>query len=132
MGAINPDGHEMTSKIRLELARTREDPEGDPRHGYDLVAPLDTDGHLDTEAWRRQRAACTVRRFAPGAEDEIGRLVHTRGSRWAFSYRPGDDDDETVYRLADHRFRVGDYVSITEHDGVIRPFRVVSVQPAPG
>ncbi len=121
----------MTSKIRLELARTREHPEGDPRHGYELVAPLDADGHLDMDAWRQQRASCIVHRFAPGAEDEAGRLVHTRGARWAFSYRPGDEDDEAVFRLTDHRFRIGDYVSITEHDGVTRPFRVVSVRPVP-
>jgi hypothetical protein len=121
----------MTSKIRLELARTKDRPEGDTRHGYELVAPLDPEGHLDVDAWRHQRAACSVHRFAPGAEDEFGRLVHTRGQRWAFSYRPGDDDDEAVFRLADHRFRVGDYVSITEHDGVTRPFRVVSVRPLP-
>lgn len=121
----------MTSRIRLELARTKDHPDGDSRHGYELVAPLDAEGHLDVEAWRHSRAACTVHRFAPGTDDETGRLVHTRGARWAFSYRPGDDDDEPVYRLADHRFRVGDYVSITEHDGVTRPFRVVSIRPAP-
>lgn len=120
----------MPSKIRLELARTKDHPEGDPAHGYDLVAPLDATGHLDVEAWRKQREACTVRRFAPGIADERGHLIHGRGARWAFSYRPGDDDDESVFRLADHRFRIGDYVSITEHDGVTRPFRVVSVRPA--
>ena len=114
-------------KIRLELARTREAPEGDPRHGYELVAPLDSHGYLDATAWRLHRSACTVRRFAPGQDEENGTLVHTRHRTWAFSYEPGEDDDEPIFRLAEHRFREGDYVSVTEHDGATRPFRVVSV-----
>ncbi len=35
--------------IRLELARSREFPSGSPRHGYDLVAPLDAKGHIDPD-----------------------------------------------------------------------------------
>jgi hypothetical protein len=27
-------------------------------------------------------------------------------------------------------FKVGEYVTVTEHDGVARPFRVVQVAPA--
>ena len=34
-------------KIRLELARDREHPEGSARHGYEFVGPLDEKGHLD-------------------------------------------------------------------------------------
>ena len=34
-------------KIRLELARDREHPEGSSRHGYEFVGPLDKEGHLD-------------------------------------------------------------------------------------
>lgn len=116
------------SKIRLELARTRTHPEGDPNHGFDLVAPLDKEGRLDVEAWHRVSSKCTVRRFAPGEDDEHGRLIRTRSRGWAFSYAPGEDDDEPVYRLDDHRFVEGEYVSITEHDGQTLPFRVVSVR----
>ncbi len=115
--------------IRLELARTRAYPEGDPEHGYELVAPLDRAGRLDAEAWRSTKADCTVRRFARNQLDEHGHLIHTRHRTWAFSYRAGEEDDEPVYRLTDHRFREGDYVSVTEHDGEARPFRVVSVRP---
>lgn len=122
----------MLKKIRLELARTPEFPEGSARHGYEIVAPLDGNGHVDVESWRDDKKACTVRRFWADEDDEVGRLVHTRHRTWAFSYAPGEDDDEPIYRLQDHVFRVGEYVSITEHDGVTRPFRVVDIRAAGG
>jgi hypothetical protein len=116
-------------RITLTLARTPDFPDGDPRHGYELVAPLDSKGHLDAEAWRKARSACLVRRFAPGADDESGELIRTRGGKWVFSYAPGEEDDEPVFRLSEHRFVQGEYVSVTEHDGTTRPFRVTSVLP---
>ena len=70
---------------------------------------------------------CSVRRFVPDDADEHGLLIRSRGDHWALSYAPGEDDDEPIYRLGDHRFAVGEYVSIT--DGVIRPFKVVSIDP---
>ncbi|HLF59516.1 MAG TPA: hypothetical protein VI732_07795 [Alphaproteobacteria bacterium] len=114
-------------KIRLELARTPEFPEGSRQRGYDFVAPLDAEGRLDVEEWRHHRNRCKVRRFWEGEDDETGLLIHTRHNTWAFSYAPGEDDDEPVFRFDTHVFREGEYVSITEHDGVTRPFKVVSV-----
>jgi hypothetical protein len=116
-------------RIRLELARTPQFPDGSARHGYEFTAPLDLGGKLDALSWRRARNACAVRRFWPGSDDEHGRLLHRRDGKWVFSYRPGDDDDEPIFRFDSHSFRVGDYVSITEHDGVTRPFKVVTVKP---
>jgi hypothetical protein len=116
-------------KIRLELARTKEDPDGNPSHGYELIAPIDAEGRLDAAAWTSNRQLCSVRRFTPNADDEHGLLVHTSRKAWAFSYEPGEDDDEPLYRLEQHRFRMGEYVSVREHDGVTRPFKVVSVTP---
>jgi hypothetical protein len=120
----------MTLKtIRLELARSKEFPEGSSDHGYLLRAPLLTDGHLDAAAWKTQRDLCSVRRFWGGDEEERGQLIHTAGRRWAFSYVPGDDaDDEPIFRLDSHVFRPGEYLSITEHDGVERTFRVAHVE----
>ena len=43
----------MLSRIRLELARTKDTPEGDPAHGYEFIAPLGADGHIDAEAWKK-------------------------------------------------------------------------------
>lgn len=119
---------DVMKTIRLELARSKEFPEGSASHGYVLQAPLTGDGHLDVEAWRRERELCTVRRFWGDQEDERGLLVHAAGRRWAFSYVPGDDaDDEPIFRLDSHVFRPGEYLSITEHDGIERTFKVASV-----
>ena len=52
-------------KIRLELARDRDFPEGNNRHGYEFAAPLDTDWRLDPEAWNAHRVECCARCF-PG------------------------------------------------------------------
>lgn len=116
-------------RIRLELARTPQFPNGSSRHGYEFTAPLDAKGHLDPAGWAKDKAACTVRRFWEKADDEAGTLIHRRDGNWAFSYRPGDEDDEPIFRFDTHRFLVGEYVSVTEHDGVQRPFKVVDIHP---
>jgi hypothetical protein len=121
-------------QIRLELARNAEHPEGSARHGYAFVAPLTDDGRLDPDGWRESRADCTVRRFWAGEDDRDGHLVHHRGHHWAFHYAGhdagmGEDDEEPIFRFDRHRFVAGEYVSITEHDGVQRTFRVAEVVP---
>ena len=73
-------------KIRLELARDREHPEGSARHGYEFVGPLDDEGHLDPAAWKKHRERCRVRRFWLNEADEIGHLVRKPGGQWAFHY----------------------------------------------
>ncbi len=118
-------------KIRLELARGKEYPEGSATHGYEFVAPLDASGHFDAAEWKKTRDKCVVRRFWGTDADEKGHLVHQRGRHWAFDYQPGtESDDEPIFRFDRHVFKHGEYVSITEHDGVQRTFRIASVQPA--
>ena len=120
----------MTLKIiRLELARTPEFPTGSQAHGYEFIAPLDATGALDMEEWKKHRKACTVWHFW-GDEEEHGHLIHSRRG-WAFSYEPGEDDDEAIFRFASHVFRDGEYLSITEHDGESRPFKVAWVRQPP-
>jgi hypothetical protein len=114
-------------KIRLELARTSEYPEGSTECGYEFTAPLDAKGRLDSKRWTQDKDNCTVRRFWKGSDDEHGRLTHRRGGSWTFSYTA--DDDEPIFRLDAHKFVPGEYISITEHDGTARPFRVVEVRP---
>ena len=55
-------------------------------------------------------------------------LLHLGRDRWVFSYAPGTDDDEPAFKFDKHSFKPGEYVSITEHDGVTRPFKIVSVK----
>jgi hypothetical protein len=115
-------------RIRLELARDHEFPNGSRDRGYDFVAPLTEDGHLDAERWRKVREQCRVRRFWTGTATENGHLVHRRGGSWAFDYNPGSSaDDEAGFKFSTHRFVPGEYVSITEHDGQQRTFRIASV-----
>jgi hypothetical protein len=116
-------------RIHLEVARSREFPEGSHTQGYDFVAPLNEAGHLQADIWRHERQQCRVRRFWGDTPDEVGLLVHKRGGAWAFDYDPGSsDDDEPGFKFDRHCFVPGEYVSIKEHDGVQRTFRVVSVR----
>ncbi len=118
-------------RIRLELARTPDFPQGSPDHGYEFVAPLTADGHIDAKAWKDDKNRCEVTRFWAGAF-ENGMLRHV-GSGWRFDYNAKDDaDDEPFFKLDRHALSEGAYVSITEHDGVQRPFRVASVMPVAG
>jgi len=118
-------------KIRLELARNAEFPEGSRAHGYEFIAPLTEGGHLDRDAWHHEREACRAHRFWHGQDDEYGQLVPHRGERWAFHYdHMKEQDEEPIFRFDRHWFVPGEYVAVTEHDGVQRTFRVTKVIPA--
>lgn len=118
-------------KIRLNLARTKEFPNGSARHGYEFAAPLAEDGRIDAVAWKTLRAHCRVRRFWGDEEEDIGHLVHRPGGSWAFRYDvAGDEDDEAGYRFGDHAFVPGEYVSIRDDDGELNTFQVVTVTRA--
>ena len=118
----------MLKRIRLDLARSARFPEGSGRRGYEFLAPLRRDGHIDAEAWAKQRAKCTVRRFWEGEDDAHGHLRRV-GTGWAFHYDLDREPtaDEPGYRFASHVFQPGEYVSITEQDGSLGTFKVISV-----
>ena len=119
------------SRIVMRLARNpgTEFAEGDDHRGYTVVAPLLEDGKLDVDAFQKARADCSVRRFAPDEEAVNGRLARL-GQTWFFDYDDADDaDDEPVHRLGDHRFTVGEYVSVADEDGRMLAYRVTEVTP---
>ena len=121
--------HPGLKKIRLNLARTKEYPQGSARHGYEFTAPLDQTGHIDAATWKKERAHCRVRRFWGDEEEEIGHLIHRPGGSWAFHYDiDGGDEDEAGYRFGTHAFNPGEYVSIKDEDGDLHTFQVVTVQ----
>jgi hypothetical protein len=122
------------SIVRLELARDPQHPDGSSQHGYEFIAPLQSDGHIDAEEWRRHRGKCRVQRFWPGEPEEHGHLLHRPGGSWAFHYDvKGDpDEDEPGFKFDSHVFQEGEYVSLREQDGEMRTFRVASVKAALG
>ena len=113
--------------IRLELARTKEFPEGSASRAYLLRLPLDENGLIDEQALHHAPALATVHRHWPNEPDLSGYVIRTpRG--WALSYEPGEDDDEAVFHLETHPLRMGEYITLTEPDGRQLPFRVASLK----
>jgi hypothetical protein len=122
----------VLSRIVMRLARNpgTEFADGDDHRGYSLVAPLASDGHLDGAAYSKVRNACSVRRFAPDEDPSDGKLVHV-GKSWYFDYDNAvDTGEEPVFRLGQHRFAVGEYVSITDEDGRLLTYKVTDVARA--
>ena len=116
-------------RIRLHLAREPGHPEGDRNIGYELVAPLDSDGRLLPELWKKHRKECRVRRFHEGEDDRNGGLARRPGGKWYFDYDPDRrEDDESGHRLSEERFILGEYVSIQDEHQRMHTYRIVSVQ----
>ncbi len=120
-------------RISLQLARTKAFPEGSAGHAYIFHAPLDEAQHIDAEAWKSMRKDCTVERRWNGDPPQHGFLVHrpggVEGATWGFDYDPKtSSDDEAGFRFGDHRFEIGDYVSIRDPEGELHPFKVVDVE----
>ena len=117
-------------RIKLELAREPGHPRGDPDIGYVVLAPLDGEGRLDVETARERKEDCRVVRFHVGREREEGYLRRRPGGSWAFHYDfdDGGEDDDPAYRLGDHRFVRGEYVTIAEDEGA-HTYRVANVEP---
>jgi hypothetical protein len=122
------------NRILLNLARSREFPDGSSRHGYDFIAPLDPLGRSTRSSGRSIETTTGSGDFGEGEDDEIGRLVHKPGGveheRWVFDYNPNEDsDDDAGYRFGAHVFLPGEYVSISAQDGMLHTFRVITVDP---
>ena len=116
--------------IRLELGRTRTSPDGDPRRGYEFIAPLDDDGHLDAAVWRLEETNCWVRSFWPDRPDRKGWFRHV-GRGWRFEYPSQDQSgQEPIFKLDRHVLSPGFCVTLTEDDGAQLPFKIASVFPA--
>lgn len=119
------------SRIVMRLARNpgTEFAGGDDHRGYALTAPLTEDGHLDSAAYAKAKDDCVVRRFAPD-EDAVDGRLNRRGERWFFDYDEDVEmDDEPVHRLGEHRFALGEYVTVTDEDGRPLTYKVMEVTP---
>jgi len=115
--------------IRLERARDQHHPEGDSNIAYIMIAPLDTESHIDTEIYRKHKEACRIIRRRPDREDSLGHLVHGPGGSWRFHYDlTAGAPDEAACHLDGARFEPGEYVSVEETDG-LNVYRVASILP---
>jgi hypothetical protein len=120
------------SRIVMRLARNpgTEFAGGDDHRGYTVTAPLTQDGRLDSGAYEHARSRCQVRRFAPDEDPAIGRLAR-RGGKWFFNFDDTEDlGVEPVHRLGDHRFAVGEYVTVTDEDGRPLTYKITDVEAA--
>jgi hypothetical protein len=120
------------SRIVMRLARNpgTEFAGGDDHRGYTLVAPLDAAGKLDADAFAKTSKSCTVHRFVPD-EDAVDGVLGRRSGQWFFNYGEDDDlADEPVYRLGDHIFAVGEYVTVTDEDARPLTYKVTELTPA--
>ena len=114
-------------RVHMTLARNEEYPNGSPAHGYDIVVPLDASMKLDPDAWKAHAKECVVRRFWQGEPDQ--KLRHI-GRGWAIDYDLSTPEaDEPFFKLDRHEFKSGEYLSVTEQDGEMQTFRIVTVEP---
>lgn len=96
--------------------------------GYVITAPLDSSGRLNLSGLTSRR--WPARRFGDPGDGEIGWLTH-RGAAWFIDYDDATTtDDEAIYRLSEHRFVIGEYLTITSGAGKPLTYRVVSAEPA--
>lgn len=118
-------------RVKLERAREKGKPDPLPGTGYEFVAPLDANGHIDLEGWKNYRTLCFVHRLEKGMVEERGLLVHRAGGQggatWAFDYELGEGDEEAGYRFGSHAFKPGEYVSVRDEDGELHTYRVETV-----
>ncbi len=115
------------SRVVMRLARNpgTEFADGDDHRGYTIIAPLLEDGRIDEKALGRHKAK--VRRFAPDEDAREGRLGR-HGQAYVIEY--GEEEGaEPLYRVGDHRFALGEYVSITDDEGRLLTYKVTEVTP---
>ena len=113
----------MTWKsVRLELAKTREFPNGSASRAYLLRLPLTDDGCIDEAALDALPDQATVRRLWPSEADLSGHLVRD-GRRWAFIARHGQ---QVISAFEPLPLRVGDTIELEER-GRTLPFRVAKL-----
>jgi hypothetical protein len=119
---------EKFRRIQLQLAREADHPEGESGIGYTVLAPLDEDGRLDIDLARRFREHCKVVRFHTDEASKTGYLRRRPGGSWAFHYRLEDgEDDDPGFKLGEHRFAPGEYITIAEDEGE-HTYRVIWVR----
>lgn len=123
----------MLKKVRLELARTPDQPAGRKDQGFVLIAPLSEDGHLDPKDWEEHKQDCRATQFQGTAEHHHGLLQFTPASEGGLPTWFAIFEDDSVaegFRFETERFVPGEYVSLAVDEDTALPYTVVSVLPA--
>jgi hypothetical protein len=115
--------------IRLELVRSKSGHVTDHRHSYTFQASLTPGGELMIDGYGAVSRLCKVIKSEPETGLHKGFLVLTSDG-WMLSCDGSDSGHCSLNRLEARSLSEGDYVSITEDDGVSRTFEVVSVRNA--
>lgn len=110
--------------IRLELAQTRDYPNGSPVRAYLLRLPLNDRGGIDVDEFRASPINATVRRYWPNEPDRTGHLIHSLPG-WKFAYREGKGDGEADFVPGSGPIRLDRCLTVIERGGPCLPFRVV-------
>ena len=121
------------SRIVMRLARNRgtEFAGGDDHRGYALTAPLSP----MTATWMRRPIPSPVTPVwsagsPPTTIPATGGWRARASAGSSTTKRIDVGEDEPLYRLGEHRFAVGEYLTITDEDGRPLTYKVVEVQPA--
>lgn len=105
-------------------------------HSYEIVAPLNREGRLDAQAWRRRPEACTVLRRCLGESARAGSLhlgADAAGRTiWFIRFDDGAWD-EPCYRIGARHFRRGEQVGVRDpRSAVMQTFEVREVRHSRG
>ncbi|MET3527975.1 hypothetical protein [Phenylobacterium koreense] len=98
-------------RIVLQAAPARRSPDDGEPDRYTLTAPLDSEGHIDPQAWADQAADCRVVRETADGRRQEGLLWHGERAGWFFLY-PGDQGLEAAYEFHLSVFIPGQKVSL--------------------
>ena len=124
----------MLQIITLHLARSSDFPKGSLDFGYEIIAPIDSAGHLDAREWKKLKAACRVRRFRPEIGEQRGNLLHhaggASGATWLIRYDADHEEcEEKGVHWDAHRFAEGEYISLQDAQGHLNTFKIFLVRP---
>lgn len=106
------------TRVTLKLAHNPDEPNVDLNHGYIIDAPIGRDGKLSEDIWDKNKEACLIKKFGHSEDDFADGQIIKRGGNWFFDYGLTKRGlDENGFKLGEHRFWLGDYVTINDYNG---------------
>jgi len=110
--------------VRLELAKTRDHPNGSPVRAYLLRLPLDPHGTIDVSEYDESPRQATVRRYWPNEPDRMGAIERDTGG-WNFVFGGEEHGADATFRLDGAPILLGRHVHVIAPDSQSLPFKVL-------